>query len=297
MLPPIQGRFAAWRKIAFLLPRSGPIVGTIALPGLRMIRPLSLFIAAGLSGLTLAAPARADGLLAHQAEYRITLGTADNATPVGTVRQRLTSCNGNWKLERDVQASVAMTQNLRFDVNSALRAEETLGGNSLTYRLRRDINGEPSQRDGTVTLTGSGGAALLNTPEGRRTVELPSDTVLPVALVKAAIQRLQRGAENFNLEAFDVEVISDNFMVRGSLIDPQDLPPRLPDGVDRQVVGARVWPLLLQFFRADRPGDPPMFQARLRLHETGVISRMILTYGWLNFGIDLTGLQPLSKGC
>ncbi len=280
-----------------MLPRSGPIVSPILLPTIGMLRLLSPFLIAGLAGLAFAAPARAEGLLAHQAEYRITLGAGDSASPIGQARQKLTSCEGNWKLERDVQASVLLTQTLRFNISSILRAEETTGGNSMSYRLKRDVNGEPSQRDGTVTLTGGGGAAVLNTPEGRRTVDLPADTVLPVALVKGAVERLQRGAENFNIEVFDAEVISDNFLVKGSLIDPQDLPPRLPESIDRQTVGARVWPLLLQFFRADRPDDPPMFQARLRLHETGVISRMILTYGWLNFGIDLTGLQTLSKGC
>lgn len=267
-----------------------------------MIRfPRSFLLAgllAGLSSLGAALPAQADGLLAHQAEYRVTLGTAENASQIGKVRQRLTSCQGNWKLERDVQASVLVTQNLRFDVDSSLRAEETVNGNSLTYRLRRAMNGERSQRDGTVTLTtAGGGAAILNTPEGRKTIELPSETVLPVGLIAAAIERLQRGADSFTLETFDVELISDNFLVKGSLLDPQELPPRLPSGVDRQAVGAKVWPLLLQFFRADRPGDPPMFQARLRLHETGVISRMVLTYGWLNFSIDLTGITPLAKGC
>lgn len=251
----------------------------------------------GLAALLLAPAAQAAGLLPHQADYRITLGAADQASPIGKARQRLTNCNGNWNLERDVEASVALTQNLRFDIGSVLRAEETVGGNSLTYKLRRAVNGEPSQRNGTVTLTSTGGAAVLNAPEGRKTIELPSETILPVALLRAAIDRLQRGAESFSVEVFDVEVISDNFVVKGSLLDPQELPPRLPNGVDQATVGARVWPLLLQFFRADRPADPPMFQARLRLHDTGVISRMILTYGWVNLGVDLTSITALPKAC
>ncbi|MGE0152414.1 MAG: DUF1849 family protein [Reyranellaceae bacterium] len=262
-----------------------------------MIRLPLLFAFAALA-LALGPTAQAAGLLAHQAEYRITLGAAENATPIGTVRQKLTNCQGAWKLERDVQASVALTQALRFDIDSTLRAEETVNGNSLTYRLHRAVNGERSQRDGTVTLTtDGGGAAILNTPEGRKMIDLPSNTVLPVALTTAAIQRLQRGADSFALEAFDMEVISDNFLIKGSLIDPQELPPRLPNGVEPEKIGARTWPILLQFFRADRPTDPPMFQARLRLHETGVISRMILTYGWVNFGIDLTGITPLPRSC
>lgn len=261
-----------------------------------MIRPS--LVLAFLTFAALVSPARADGLLAHQAEYRITLGTAENASPIGTVRQKLTNCQGAWKLERDVKATVALTQNLRFDIDSTLRAEETVNGNSLTYRLLRTMNGERSQRDGTVTLTHSGGgAAILNTPEGRKTVDLPAATVLPVALTTAAIQRLQRGAENFSLEAFDMEVISDNFLIKGSLIDPQELPPRLPADVSPEKVGAKTWPILLQFFRADRPEDPPLFQTRLRLHETGVISRMILTYGWINLGIDLVRISPLNRAC
>lgn len=257
-----------------------------------------LLIPALFAGLAFAAPVKAAGLMAHQAEYRVTLGTGENASSIGSVRQKLTNCQGSWKLERDVKASVALTQTLRFDIDSTLRAEETVSGNSLTYRLQRTMNGERSQRDGTVTLTTSGGgAAILNTPEGRKTVELPAATVLPVALTTATIQRLQRGADNFSLEAFDMEVISDNFLIKGSLIDPQDLPPRLPAGVEAEKVGARTWPILLQFFRADRPSDPPMFQARLRLHETGVISRMVLTYGWLNFAVDLVGITPITRAC
>jgi hypothetical protein len=256
------------------------------------------FFSAFLLGLAVALPAYSAGLQAHQAEYRITLGSAENATPVGRVRQKLTNCQGAWKLERDVQAAVMLTQNLRFDIDSVLRAEETVSGNSLTYRLARTVNGERSQRDGTVTLTLSGGgAAVLNSPEGRKTVELPASTVLPVALTTATIQRLQRGADSFSLEAFDMEVISDNFLIKGSLLDPQELPPRLPANVEPASIGPKVWPILLQFFRADRPADPPLFQARLRLHETGIISRMVLTYGWLNFGIDLVSITPLNRAC
>jgi len=251
-----------------------------------------------LLGMALSWQAHAADPMAYQAEYRITLGAAENASPIGTVRQKLTNCQGAWKLERDVQASVALTQNLRFDIDSTLRAEETVNGNSLTYRLRRAVNGENSQRDGTVTLThDGGGAAVLNTPEGRKTLELPSNTVLPVNLTTAAIQRLRRGADSFTLEAFDMEVISDNFLIKGSLIDPQELPPRLPNGIDLDKIGGRSWPILLQFLRADRPSDPPMFQARLRLHESGIIGRMILTYGWLNFGIDLLSVTPLNRAC
>jgi hypothetical protein len=258
----------------------------------------SFLLLAAFAATVCASQAQAAGLMAHQAEYRITLGTADNASPIGKVRQRLTNCQGAWKFERDVQASVALSQNLRFDIDSTLRAEETVNGNSLTYRLQRTMNGERSQRDGTATLTTSGGgAAILNGPDGRKTVELPASTVLPMALVNATIQRLQRGADSFSMEAFDMEVISDNFLIKGSLIDPQDLPPRLPTNIDPEKVGARVWPILLQFFRADRLTDPPMFQARLRLHETGVISRMVLTYGWLNFGVDLTGITPINRAC
>ena len=254
--------------------------------------PIALAIA--LAALIPSSQALADGLLAHRADYRVTIGAGDQAPAIGTARQKLTACNGSWKLERDVEASVALTQSLRFDIGSVLRAEETLSGNAFSYRLNRAMNGERSERAGRVSLTRTGGKAVLSSPEGRRTLDLPPETILPLGLIPAVIERLLRGAEAFALETFDAEIISDNFLIKGSLLDPQDLPPRFLNGVDAAKVGARVWPLLLEFNRADRPTDPPMFQTRLRLHETGVISRMVLTYGWVTLGIDLIEFTPLT---
>jgi len=258
------------------------------------LKPLALGIAVlAMQPWSLAA---AEELLPHRAEYRVTVGASENAAPIGSATQTLAACNGGWRLTRDVQASVVLTQNLRFDIGSDLRAEETLAGKTLSYNLRRDMNGERSERSGRVSLTRSGGKAVLSAPEGRRTLDLPPETVLPVGLIPAAIERLKRGAEIFTLEAFDAEIISDNFLIKGRVIDPQDLPPRFLDGIDPAKVGAKVWPLLLQFHRADRPADPPMFEARLRLHETGVVSRMVLTYGWITLGIDLTRFATLAAG-
>ena len=262
--------------------------------------PFRLPVALGLA-LLLAGPgeaASAAGLMPHEAEYRISISTLEQAPTIGKARQKLTSCNGTWTLERDVEASFALTQTLRFDVGSVLRAREAVDGRSLTYSLNRAINGERSRREGSIALTSRGGTATLNSPEGRLRIELPPETVLPVGLVLAAIERLKRGATEFSLETFDAELTSDNFLVRGSVLDPQDLPPRYLDGIERERIGARVWPLQLQFFRAAQPTDPPLFQTRLRLHETGVISRMVLTYGWVSLGIDMTAFSALPEaGC
>lgn len=262
-----------------------------------MIRPrfspfaTTLLLAAALA-LPATPPAAAE-LVPHQAEYRITFGTAEQATPVGTARQKLSACNDLWKLERDVDISLALTQSLRFDIASVLRTRESQEGDKMSYRLQRAMNGERSQREGWVQMTRDGGRAILTAPEGKKSVELPAGTVLPVGLIPAAIERLKRGADSFSFETFDAEVISDNFLIKGVVLDPQELPPRFLAGVDPDSVGAKVWPLQLQFLRADRPADPPLFTARLRLHETGVVSRMILSYGWVNLAVDLTSFAGI----
>jgi hypothetical protein len=247
-----------------------------------------------LAGLLASLPslALAANLVPYEAEYSITAGAGDRAPQIGTARQRLKDGCLRQDFERDVNVSLALTQSLRYDVKSTVRASEGRSGRSFDYKLDRTMNGEPSQRSGQVTLTAAGGKAALHTPNGPKTIDLPSGTLLPQRMVEAILDHLQKGETHFSVQAFDAEVVSNLVEVGVQRVAADEMPMRPQDASLVGRIGAPGYPLVLSF---TRPSGKPLFTAHVMLHANGVISRLIAGFGPFTVAANLSSFSLLPQ--
>jgi len=241
--------------------------------------------------------AQAAALTPHEAHYTITAGTGDRAPQIGTARQRLGDGCQRRSFERDVTVSLSLTQALRYDVNSSLRANEARSGRTLDYKLDRVMNGERNGRNGVVNLgAAGGGTAVLQggaAPNGtQKQLELPRGTLLPQRMLETILDHLQKGETHFQVQAFDAEIVSNLVELDVQRIAPDEVPLRSQDNGIAGRIGAAPYPLALVFSRAN---GKPLFNARLLLHANGVISRLVASFGPFTVAANLTGYNPLPE--
>lgn len=255
----------------------------------------SLPIAAAL--LFVAGTAGAVDLLPHQAEYRISLGTAVNATQVGTARHGLTETCRAWRLERAIEVSISITTTWSFNVASALQASEARDGGRLEYTLSRLYNGERSQRSGTVLPSPANiGRAELLGPAGPQRLSLPAQTFLPASGLRHMIGALRAGQTEFSFRLWDSEIISDVFAVSVTLLGPDSIGKPKLVGLADGLTGETAWPLHLAFRRGrDGQAQAPLFALTMLLHDTGVISRMTVPLGFVTLAIEPVSIKPVPR--
>ncbi len=246
---------------------------------------VAALIAAPLAG-------RAAELVPYQAEYSITAGAGDRAPQIGSARQRLSDGCQRRSFERDVNVALALTQTLRYEVNSVLHASESRTGRALDYKLDRVMNGEKSQRGGAVAVGPNGGKANLSAPNGPESLDLPGGTLLPQRMIDAILDHLQRGETNFTVEAFDAEVVTNLVEVNVQRVGAEQIAPRPQDAALIDRIGAPAYPLLVSFSRAS---GKPLFTAHILLHRNGVISRLVASFGPFTVAANLTAFQALPQ--
>jgi hypothetical protein len=247
-----------------------------------------------LLGLAASVPyaAFAANLTPYEAQYTITAGEGDRAPQIGTARQRLGDGCLRRVFERDVKVSLGLTQALRYDVNSSLRANEARSGRALDYKLDRVMNGESSARSGVVNLSASGGNALLKGGATPKNLELPRGTLLPQRMIESILEHLQKGETHFQVQAFDAEVVTNLVDLDVLRIAPDEVPLRPQDAAVASRIGGPSYPLALLFSRAN---GKPLFNARLLMHANGVISRLIASFGPFTVAANLTSYNPLPE--
>lgn len=258
---------------------------------MRRITFLALtIVAAGL-------PAGAADLVPHEARYSIALGTAVNATQVGTARQLLTEACRLWQIERDIDIRFNLTTTWRFDVKSSLQGRQGRDGGRFDYTLSRNYNGEASQRSGTILpAIGTVGRADLRTPTGAQHLTLPPRTFLPASGLRHIIDALQAGRSEFAFKMWDSEIISDVFSVSVNVLADDAIARPRPIEGGAELLNGRAWPIYLVFRRArDGDGVAPLFSATMLLHENGVIARMTVPLGLVTLAVEPISFMTLAR--
>ncbi len=247
-----------------------------------------------IAAMAAAAPnlAIAANVIPYDAQYSVTAGADDRSPQIGTAHQRLADGCTQRSFDRDIVVSLALTQSLRYDVNSKLHADEARNGRKLSYKLDRTMNGEASQRSGQVVLGAAGGKAMLNTPNGPKDIDLQAGILLPQAMIEAILDHLQVGETQFTIEAFDTEVVSNRVEVSVQRVAPGEVPIRAQDTALIARIGAPSYPIMVNFSRSS---GKPLFTAHVLLHANGVISRMIASFGPFTVAANLTSFTPLPQ--
>jgi len=254
----------------------------------------NIVLAGLIAGLIAGAPslATAANLIPYEAQYSVTAGAGDRAPQIGTARQKLGDGCLRTSFERDVNVALSLTQTLRYDVKSILRATESKNGRVFDYTLDRTMNGEQSQRSGKIAGTTIGSSALVTSPNGAKIFNVPVGTLLPHRMVEAILDHLQRGETQFAVQAFDAEVVSNLVEVSVQRVGAQDIAPRPQDAAVVAGIGAPAYPLQVTFSRVN---GKPLFTAGILLHGNGVISRLIASFGPFTVAANLTGFTPLPQ--
>ncbi|MPZ31103.1 MAG: DUF1849 family protein [Rhodospirillales bacterium] len=226
----------------------------------------------------------------HRAEYTLRLGTALNATRIGTIVQDVAlECDG-WRIRRELSIDASLTPSLRVSFTSRLEGEEPRG-NGFAWRAVQVVNGAEREVRGTVERKEGAWRVDRTTPDGREQSVLPSLTLMPVAAVDYLLRRLGRQSESFPLLLFVPEAQGDAFLldVKWSTAATAEATP--PSQRRVEVPGTRSWPFTMAVTRVGQRDEKPLLALRGRLFDSGVLGGLIVDAGVVTVAAHLRDLQ------
>jgi hypothetical protein len=245
--------------------------------------------------LLLPAFAVAQQLKPHRAEYTLRLGTALNATRVGTLVQDIEQDCGGWRLKRELSVDASLTPSFKVSFSSRLEGEEPRG-KGFTWRAVQVLNGAEREVRGTVEKKDGTWQVDRTTPDGPQPSVLPSLTHMPVAAVDWLLRRLAVGSEQFPLLVFVPEAEGGAFLldVKRATTGAADTTP--PSQRRVEVPGTRSWPFSMAVTRAGQgngksPNGRPIVTFRGRLYDSGVMDGLVADAGVITVAAHLRDLQ------
>lgn len=250
-----------------------------------LVSALAAAAALGVSG-----PAGAQ-LQPHRAEYSLRLGTALNATRIGSAVQDIAlDCDG-WRIRRELSVDMSLTPSLKVSITSRMEGEELRAGNGFTWRTVQVVNGTQREVRGTVQKNAGGYRAEVETSGEPQQSILPPLTQMPVAAVGYLVQRLMAGSEAFPLLMLGAEVEGAAFLIdvkRAATGTSEATPPS-----QRRVTvpATRSWPLTMAITRAGKPDSKPLLSLRGRIFDSGVLDGLIVDAGVVTVAAHLQGLN------
>ena len=250
--------------------------------------PASLLAAA----LALLVPgvAGAQQLQPHRAEYTLRLGTALNATRIGTIVQQMTlTCDG-WRLQRELSVDASLTPSFKVSFTSRLEGEEPRG-KGFTWRGVQVLNGAEREVRGTAEWEQGAWRVDRTTPDGPQPSVLPSFTLMPVAALDYLVRRLARGSEQLPLLLFVPEAEGGAFRldVKRAASGAADTTP--PSQRRVEVPGTQSWPFSITVTRTGRTDGRPIITLRGRIFDSGVMDGLVADAGPITVAAHLRDLQ------
>jgi hypothetical protein len=228
----------------------------------------------------------------HRAEYTLRLGTALNATRIGTVVQDIVlTCDG-WRLRRELSVDASLTPSFKVSFTSRLEGD-ALRGKGFAWRGVQKLNGAEREVRGTAERKDGAWQIDRTTPDGPQHLTLPSLTLMPVAAVDWLLRRLAHGSDAFPLLLFVPEAEGGAFLldVKRAAAGAADVTP--PSQRRVEVPGTRSWPFALAVTRAaqDTANGKPLVTLRGRLFDSGVIDGLVADVGVVAVAAHLRDLQ------
>ena len=259
---------------------------------MRGIAGLAFALAVAASLMTGAASAQ---IRPHRAEYTLRLGTALNATRIGTIVQDIElTCDG-WRIRRELTVDASLTPSFKVSFTSRLQGDESRG-QGFTWHAVQVLNGAEREVRGTVEKKDGAWQVDRTTPDGPAPSVLPSFTLMPVTAVDYLVRRLARGSESFPVLLFVAEAEGGAFRldVKRVATGAADTTPLSQRRVE--VPGTQSWPFSMAVTRAGRtdgkpPDAKPIVTLRGRLHDSGVMDGLVADAGVITVAAHLRDLQ------
>ncbi len=241
------------------------------------------------SALLLAGPADAQ-MKPHRAEYTLRLGTALNATRIGSIVQDIAQeCDG-WRIRRELSVDASLTPSFKVSFTSRLDGEEPRR-NDFSWRGIQVLNGAEREVRGKAEWEQGTWRVDRTTPDGPQPSVLPSFTLMPVAAVDYLVRRLARGSERLPLLLFVPEAEGGAFRldVKRATTGAADATP--PSQRRVEVPGTQSWPFSIAVTRAGRTDGKPVVTLRGRLFDSGVMDGVVADAGPVTVAARLRNLQ------
>ena len=241
------------------------------------------------AALMIAGPAGAQ-MQPHRAEYTLRLGTALNATRIGTIVQDIArECDG-WRIRRELSVDASLTPSFKVSFTSRLEGEEPRG-NDFTWRAVQVLNGAERGVRGTAERKPGAWRVDRTTPDGPQQLVLPSFTLMPVTAVDYLVRRLARGSESFPMLLFVAEAEGGAFRLDVKRVATGAADTTPPSQRRVEVPGTRSWPFSMAVTRAGQPDAKPILTLRGRLFDSGVMEGLVADVGVVTVAAHLRDLQ------
>lgn len=242
------------------------------------------------AALLVPAAARAE-MRPHHAEYSLRLGTALNATRIGTAVQDVTLDCAGWHIRRDITVEFSLTPTLKVSIASRMEGDERRDGAAFTWRAVQAINGSERETRGTARREDGAWRVEVVTPDGTDRSTLPPLTLMPVAAVEYALKRLAKGSESFPVLMFGAEAAGAAFLLDVKRAANGTREPTPPSQQPVEVPGAQSWPVVVSVTRAGQPDAKSILSLRLRLFDSGILDRVVVDAGPFTVAAHLQALQ------
>ena len=235
------------------------------------------------------APLQPDQLRPHRAAYTLRLGTALNATRIGTVVQDIVfTCDG-WRIRRELIVDASLTPSFKVNFTSRLEGDERRG-KGFAWRALQAVNGTERDVKGKVERKDGAWQVDRTTPDGPQQ-SLPSLTLMPVAAIDWLLRRLAGGSESFPLLLFVPEADGGAFLLDAKRATAGAADATPPSQRRVEVPGTRSWPFALAVTRAGAGDGKPLVTLRGRLFDSGVIDGLVADAGVVTVAAYLRDLQ------
>ena len=241
------------------------------------------------AALVVAGPAAAQ-VQPHRAEYTLRLGTALNATRIGTIVQDITQDCDGWRIRRELAVDASLTPSFKVSFTSRLEGTEPRRSD-FAWRAGQVLNGAEREARGTAEREHGAWRVDRTTPDGPQPSVLPSFTLMPVAAVDYLVGRLTRGSEQFPLLLFVPEAEGGAFRldVKRATTGGADKPP--PSQRRVEVPARQSWPFSMAVTRAGQVNGKPIVTFRGRLYDSGVMDGLVADAGVITVAAHLRELQ------
>lgn len=241
------------------------------------------------AALLLSGPAGAQ-MQPHRAEYTLRLGTALNATRIGTIVQDIAQDCDGWRLRRELVVDASLTPSFGVSFTSRLQGEEPRR-NDFAWRAGQILNGAEREVRGTAEREHGAWRVDRTTPDGPQESVLPSFTLMPVAAVDYIVRRLTRGSEQFPLLLFVPEAEGGAFRLDVKRATAGAAHRTPPSQRRVEVPAGQSWPFSLAVTRAGRADAKPIVTLRGRLYDSGVMDGLVADAGVITVAAHLRELQ------
>lgn len=241
-----------------------------------------------LSWLGLSTPVGAADLKGHIAVYKLTV----NHPGVEADGQLLISAHRACKTW-----SVTQTSSLELGAGGRTvlvmvqqhQSQESADGRSMTSKSEANLNGQKAEVSAVGMAAGLGRAGKVEVEQAgaKRTVTLPEGAYFGIGASARLIDELKAGKKKFSITGFDQvttnELLTQNYEVVASPFTQDRLP-----GEHGGLLDGKSWNVKSSF--EVRGAPQAVF---VTLHESGVISRMLLPLDKVKVEYTLTELRPL----